>query len=244
MFSGPKTSTGVPLYADWAWDAGIGGKVSSPQGDVYNQGWRSWGIGAYEATAVNSIATGMIANNSSATVTPPQPMRTNGAEGAQFLLDLNLDTAMDRIRATSPAYPTTVWDSYNVAGASLSAFRQRGGKMIVVHGVSDPIFSIKDTIAWLGNVDKTEGGTSARFCRLFAVPGMNHCGGGPATDQFDAFAALVNWVEKGVAPESITATAGNGAPFPGRTRPLCVYPKFARYKGSGSLEDAANFACQ
>jgi feruloyl esterase len=73
---------------------------------------------------------------------------------------------------------------------------------------------------------------------------MNHCGGGPATEQFDAFTALTNWVEKGTAPEKIVATAGQNSPWPARTRPLCAYPKQARYKGSGSIEDAANFVCQ
>jgi feruloyl esterase len=87
-------------------------------------------------------------------------------------------------------------------------------------------------------------GRASEFVRLFAVPGMNHCAGGPATDQFDAFGALVNWVEKSTAPETITATAGPGTPWPGRTRPLCAYPKQAYYKGTGSIEEAANFVCK
>jgi feruloyl esterase len=72
---------------------------------------------------------------------------------------------------------------------------------------------------------------------------MNHCSGGAATDQFDAFAALVNWVEKAMAPDRIVATAGNATPWPGRTRPLCSFPKQSRYKGTGSIEDANNFIC-
>lgn len=87
-------------------------------------------------------------------------------------------------------------------------------------------------------------GKASDFTRMFAVPGMNHCSGGPATDQFDAFTALVDWVEKSNAPDSIVATAGQNSPWPGRTRPLCAYPKQARYKGSGSVEDVANFVCQ
>jgi feruloyl esterase len=79
---------------------------------------------------------------------------------------------------------------------------------------------------------------------VFPVPGMNHCAGGPATDQFDAFSALVAWVEKGTAPDQIVAKAGPNTPWPGRTRPLCAYPKVARYKGAGSLEDAASFECR
>ena len=75
-------------------------------------------------------------------------------------------------------------------------------------------------------------------------PGMNHCGGGPSTSQFDAFAALVDWVENDKAPESIIGTAPGSTPWPGRTRPICAYPEQARYVGSGSIEDAANFRCE
>jgi feruloyl esterase len=79
---------------------------------------------------------------------------------------------------------------------------------------------------------------------------MNHCAGGPATDQFDAFGALVNWVEKGIAPDRIVATARVGTPWPGRTRPLCAYPAQARYAGTGSagtpgnINEIDNFICQ
>jgi Tannase and feruloyl esterase len=85
---------------------------------------------------------------------------------------------------------------------------------------------------------------------------MGHCGGGPTTDQFDMLTPLVNWVEQGVAPGAVVATArGAGNPggangfvpstwAPNRTRPLCPYPQVARYKGSGSIESADSFACQ
>ena len=76
---------------------------------------------------------------------------------------------------------------------------------------------------------------------MFLVPGMRHCGGGPALDQFDMLGAVVNWVEKGVAPESVIAT---GKAFPGRSRPLCAYPKHAQYSGQGDTNDAHNFICQ
>src|SRR5258708_37053146 len=129
----------------------------------------------------------------------------------------------------------------------LSAFKARGGKLVIAHGVSDPVFSILDTIDWWNALNKANGGRAAEFARLFPVPGMNHCAGGPSTDRFDAFGALVNWVEKGVAPDRIAATARMGTPWPGRTRPLCAYPAQARYvpaRGTGSIEDADNFACQ
>ena len=71
---------------------------------------------------------------------------------------------------------------------------------------------------------------------------MTHCGGGPATSQYDAFSALVDWVEHNKAPAHITARAGDDTPWPGRTRPLCAYPTYAQYQ-SGNIELAESFAC-
>jgi feruloyl esterase len=115
--------------------------------------------------------------------------------------------------------------------------------MIVPHGGSDPIFSINDTIDWWRKVDAANHGEAARFVRVYAVPGMNHCAGGPATDQYDALTAVVDWVEKGTVPEQIPAKAGPTSPWPGRTRPLCPYPKYAHYR-SGDLNQEDSFACE
>ena len=127
---------------------------------------------------------------------------------------------------------------------------------MLYHGVSDAIFSAEDTRQWVDRLDKAQGGKAADFARYFPVPGMNHCSGGPATDQFDLLTPLVKWVEQGVAPEAVNATArgagnagGVNAELPKdwsatRTRPLCAYPKVARYKGSGSIEDSDSFSCQ
>ena len=79
------------------------------------------------------------------------------------------------------------------------------------------------------------------WSRIFLVPGMAHCGGGPSLDHFDMLSAVVNWVEKGAAPDSVIAT---GQAFPGRSRPLCAYPKHAQYTGTGDTQDARNFRCQ
>ena len=161
-----------------------------------------------------------------------------------FLLGIDFDRDAARLYAESGVYTKSAWDFMMASSTDLSAFRNQGGKLVIVHGVSDPIFSIRDTIDWWQEVNQASGGSAAEFVRLFGVPGMNHCGGGPATDQFDAFTALVNWVEKKTAPEQVTATAGRNTPWPGRTRPLCVYPKQARYRGAGSIEEAASFTCQ
>jgi feruloyl esterase len=112
------------------------------------------------------------------------------------------------------------------------------------HGISDPWFSAKDTIEYYEKLGVAMGGAGAvnEWSRLFLVPGMGHCSGGTAAlDRFDLLSALVDWVEKGAAPDSVTAT---GNAFPGRSRPLCAYPKHAHYVGRGNPDDAASFECR
>jgi len=83
-----------------------------------------------------------------------------------------------------------------------------------------------------------------RFYRLFDAPGVGHCGiGSTGPVPVDPFGALVKWVEKGVAPDSLLAAGGSAAPASGRTRPVCAYPQTAIYNGRGSTDDAANFYC-
>jgi feruloyl esterase len=111
------------------------------------------------------------------------------------------------------------------------------------HGVSDPWFSALDTVEYYERLGHSNGGADAvrDWSRLFLVPGMGHCGGGAQTlDRFDLLTPMVEWVEKGTAPNAVVAT---GRSFPGRSRPLCAYPQFARYKGTGNPEDAASFVC-
>jgi hypothetical protein len=128
------------------------------------------------------------------------------------------------------------------ASTNLSTFSEKG-KILFFHGDSDPWFSPLDTLGYYQSLAATNGGADkvAEWSRMFLVPGMLHCGGGPALDQFDMLDAVVNWVEKGTAPESVIAT---GKAFPGRSRPLCVYPKHAQYSGHGDTNDAHNFNCQ
>jgi feruloyl esterase len=129
------------------------------------------------------------------------------------------------------------------ASTNLSTFSTRGGKLLFFHGDSDPWFSPLDTLDYYKSLAPANGGADkvAEWSRIFLVPGMRHCGGGPALDQFDMLGAVVNWVEKGSAPESVIAT---GQAFPGRSRPLCAYPKHAQYTGHGDTNDAKNFNCQ
>jgi feruloyl esterase len=129
------------------------------------------------------------------------------------------------------------------ASTNLSTFSSSGAKLIFFHGDSDPWFSPLDTLDYYQSLGATNGGADkvAEWSRLFLVPGMAHCGGGPSLDRFDMLSAVVAWVEKGTAPEAVTAT---GLAFPGRSRPLCAYPKHAQYTGRGDSEDARSFRCQ
>jgi feruloyl esterase len=127
---------------------------------------------------------------------------------------------------------------------NLNTFSQRGGKLMFFHGVSDPWFSALDTIDYFERMTKANGGPEQvmKWSRLYLAPGVGHCGGGPlALDTFDMLSALVDWVEKGSAPASVTAT---GRALPGRSRPLCAYPQYAHYKGTGDTQDARNFECR
>jgi hypothetical protein len=241
VFSPTVTTGGDTIYPARVWDAGIGGRV----GGTYNQGWRVWKIGAF-ASDTNSALDATLSATATAAIfmTPPVQIATTDGDQVAFALSLDLARAYRALAATSPPYAESALEFMKADSTDLSAFNARGGKLLIVHGVSDPVFSIADTIDWWNDLNAVQGGAAADFVRLFAVPGMNHCAGGPATDQFDAFSALVDWVEKGVAPDRIVATARPTTPWPGRTRPLCPYPAQARYTGSGSIEDARNFACR
>jgi feruloyl esterase len=158
------------------------------------------------------------------------------ATGADFT-DFNVDRETDRVLANQTALlGDSTW-------TNLTTFAGRGGKLLFYHGLSDPWFSPLETLRYYEQMAKdTSNGTVASWSRLYLVPGMGHCQGGSATlDHFDMLSAVVDWVEKGVAPDRIIAT---GAAFPGRSRPLCPYPQHAQYKGSGDTNDASNFVCQ
>jgi hypothetical protein len=128
------------------------------------------------------------------------------------------------------------------AWTNLSSFRGHGGKLIFLHGVSDPWFSAQETVQYYERLGRDNPEAPlADWSRLFLVPGMGHCGGGERTlDQFDMLDALVAWVESGRAPERVIST---GRSAPGESRPLCPYPRHAHHQ-SGDTRDAANYLCQ
>jgi feruloyl esterase len=133
----------------------------------------------------------------------------------------------------------------NATNHDLSAFRSRGGKIVMHTGWSDPILPAPDVIKYYEEVTGAMGGPAEtqKFFRLFMAPGMGHCNGGPGPNSLDALSALEGWVERGVTPEQITASRRRSDGSLERTRPLCVYPKVARWSGRGSTDDAANFSC-
>jgi feruloyl esterase len=124
----------------------------------------------------------------------------------------------------------------------LSAFRRRGGKLLMYYGWADPQLNPKMGVEYYQQTAEKMGASTGEFFRLFMVPGMFHCGGGVGTSQFDAATPLLKWVETGTAPARIEA-ARVVANKVVRTRPLCAYPQVARYQGAGSIDDAANFTC-
>jgi feruloyl esterase len=236
IFSGPTTSNGTRIYSTFPYDPGIAGS----------------GIPFWEFTApmvLDSGAVGMIFK------TPPEAVA--GFNGPAFTLSANLDLLAQQITATNATYTESGMSFMTPpTPGNMSALKDRGGKIMVYHGVADPIFSVDDTETWYKAVQAANSGDASNFARFFRVPGMGHCSGGPAVDQFDALTALVNWVEQGRAPASLTATArgpgnagGVNADVPAtwaanRTRPLCPYPQVARYNGTGDVESAASFSCR
>lgn len=131
----------------------------------------------------------------------------------------------------------------NATDPNLASFRSRGGKLLMYFGWADTALPPLMGIDYYEKAVAANGADTPDFFRLFMVPGMFHCRGGVGPDRLDGLTALINWVENGVAPATVTATQmADGKPV--RTRPLCPYPQVARYSGSGNPDDAASFACK
>ncbi|HEX5228121.1 MAG TPA: tannase/feruloyl esterase family alpha/beta hydrolase [Bryobacteraceae bacterium] len=126
---------------------------------------------------------------------------------------------------------------------NLTTFQGHGGKLIFYHGLSDPWFSPLETLRYYEKMSAdTSNGSAESWSRIYFEPGMGHCQGGTATlDRFDMLTAIVDWVEKGAAPDRVIAT---GPAFPGRSRPLCPYPQHAEYTGHGDQNNAGSFVCK
>ena len=177
---------------------------------------------------------------------------TSAVNFANFDFNRDVDKVDDKLAAV-----------LNATSTDLSDFRKHGGKLLMYHGWADPLIPSPSSINYFNALvgDEGHGGgfqqasyggggnqalaRTQSYARLFMVPGMHHCSGGPGPNTFDALTPLVNWVEQGVAPETIVATkfVNDTPPAVQMTRPLCVFPKVAKYKGNGSTNVAANFTC-
>jgi len=133
----------------------------------------------------------------------------------------------------------------NATDPNMKAFFSHGGKLLLYHGWSDPNVPTLNTIKYYNSVIDAMGGAAnaSKSIRLFLEPGMGHCGGGEGPNVFDKVTALEQWVEQGKAPEKIVASHSSNGKVD-RTRPLCPYPQVAKYTGTGSIDDAANFVCR
>ncbi len=243
-FAGPKDANGRPLYASWVFDAGL----------VAND-WRGWKLespipGFEGLPLIATLGAGSLAQ---IFTTPPTRVAGTAAALQEYLRSFDFERDAPKILATTPEYPVSAMDFMaptDWRDPRLAELEAAGGKIIVYHGASDGAFSLQATIDWYEKVRANNGGDAGDFARFYPVPGMAHCGGGPSTDRFDLFAALVDWVERDRPPQTVIATvrADNGELpqgwSPTRSRPLCDWPKVARYRGAGDLESAASFICE
>lgn len=184
--------------------------------------WRSMHLGNGNSLPANATLGADTLRNFS--VTPPDP----GLDPLRFDFDRDVPRTAE----------TAALNDAN--GTQHSSFAGRGGKLLVYHGLSDQAMSTGSLVDWYGQLTPRQTDGPQAWARLFLVPGMTHCGGGRSTDQFDVLSVIQSWVEEGKAPERIVA---KGTAFAGRTRPLCPYPKVARYE-SGDPEDERSFSCK
>ena len=229
MYGGLKNSKGEQLMP------GL-----SPGGEADPAGWKPW-------------------------VTGPEPEKSQMfAYGTQFFKNIVYNDSNWEFKSFDVDKDVKVADErvakyLNSTDADLSAFEKRGGKLILYHGWADAAIPAVNAIQYYDSVNKKLGpAKAASFVRLYMVPGMQHCSGGAGTSSFgqlgtpdgDRFhsldAALEAWVEQGSAPAEIIAAkhkTGDPKSEVVRTRPLCPWPMTAKYKGTGSTDDAANFSC-
>jgi len=177
-----------------------------------------------------------------------------------FVFDTSFLAVMEFDFDRSLAALAPAAEHQDAANPDLSAFRARGGKLILYHGWADHSITPLRTVTYYNDFRAKGGESTDEFVRLFMVPGLHHCTGGPGPNNFggrgqhwakddadhDILRALDRWVEQGIAPDRIIATKFvNDDPQQGiaRTRPLCPYPQVARWTGSDSIDDAANFVC-
>jgi feruloyl esterase len=231
IYSGPASAGGKQLYSGGA------PKGSEPY-------WPRWvtGAGAGPAT-MTAFAQDFY-----------RYMAFNPAAGPTFdLSQVDLDKDSPRLAYTASIINAATFNpaTGQIDFGDMTAFKQAGGKLIIYHGWADSVVIPQFTVDFYEALAKRSGGNAAtqEFARLFMVPGMDHCGirtNGPgiADTGIDPLTALEQWVEQGKAPTELiaTKTAATGGQTLWR-RPVCAYPKVARYNGAGDATDPANFTC-
>lgn len=225
IYAGARTSTGEAIYSSFPYDPGL-----------TQSGWASWQFSApltRDAGAVGYVFT-----------SPPDRRADPG-----YALTVDVDHIAASIYASDATYTESAMEFMTPPDVTrLDTMRERGGKLMVIHGASDGVFSPDDTVAWYEALNANYANKADQFARYFEVAGMGHVRGGPATDQYDALAALVDWVEQGDAPSRLTAwvdPANTEVPATwsaDRSRPLCAYPATAKYH-KGDPESADSFRC-
>lgn len=214
LIQGPISSSGEHIYGPFTYDTGIASSA-----------WRGMKLGTSESGEPNSADSSLgLGQFRYLQLTPADP-------DWDPLSPYTVDEMLGRIR-----YQGGIGDGDNPL---LSTFAL-GGKMIVYNGMSDQGMATGAIIDWYNKMVAATGEPGREAVRFFPVPGMLHCGGGEATDRFDMLDAITNWVERGQAPDRILATSRT---MEGISRPLCPYPKVARYQG-GDPASAASFACE
>ena len=230
LYAGPHDSQGRPIFPGY-----------SPGGESGGGGWPTWITGAKPGASLMY------------------------AFGTQYFKNMVFDNAAWDYHTFDAGRDMKKADDkhariLNATDPDLKKFRDRGGKLILYHGWSDAAIAPRNAIDYYETVVARMGEKQAAgFVRLYMVPGMQHCGGGPGPNVFgqatvargdpqhDVAAALEAWVEHDTPPSAIIATryknGSNPASGVARTRPLCPYPETAKYKGAGSTDDAANFVC-
>lgn len=232
----------APIYNSFLWDTGVA-----------SGSWRFWKIESPIKPWGNKPIIGVMGASSVAQIFTTPPTMVDGSPDAleTFQQTLDVRATVAAAFATTPEFRESAMEVMAPPGydnPKLEGFSAAGGKMLMFHGVSDPVFSAKDTAEWYAKLDANNGGNAGAFAKYYPVPGMGHCSTGPAPDSFDMFGALVEWVEKDKAPAEIIAYSRDAnkelpGALKGASRPLCPAPQSARYVG-GDASAASSFVCE
>jgi hypothetical protein len=178
---------------------------------------------------------------------PESDLLVTGALRYFYFNDPNYDIATFNVDRDYPSVLQTATRNFaQVIASDVAPFAAAGKKMLIWQGESDYALSTNATISWYGDLTKAVGGAAAAasFSQFYILPGVQHCGSGTGADTFDKITPMTNWVEKGQPPQILLASklsATTGATT--LTRPMCPYPQYPRYLGSGDPNSAQSFAC-